>query len=135
MQTIRIRATARIIEVGKGFMGAIDAEDGMHIDFKPKLNKAECLRLIQFASDRLGLATVLEQEEQHLAAGRPGKRDGYAPRDMSLVRAEADAEVLRGQEEERAAVRKENARRRERNEGSLNRWFRSFGRAPAGGVS
>ena len=135
MHTIRIRATARIIDVGAGYVGELDAEDGMHIDFRPQLNKAECLRLIQFASDRLGLATTLDHEDHHLASGRPGMRDGYAPRDMSLVRAEAEAKILRAQEAERAAVHAENDRRRTANDGSINRWFRRFGRAPAGGVS
>jgi len=133
VQTIRIRATASIIAVGDGYMGEVHAEDGMYIEFRPQPTKAEVIRQIQWTSDRLSLATTLDQEEQHLAAARPGMRDGYAPRDMSLVRAEAEAKILRAHEAERAAVRAENDRRRQANDGSINRWFRRFGRAPVGG--
>lgn len=134
MHGLKVRATARILDVGQGLhLAELDAEDGMHVDFRPQPTKAECLRQLEWAGDRLGLAVSLE-EDLTIAAGRPGMRDAYPRQDVSVVRAEARARVLQDQADNRAEVAAENDRRRACNERSTNSWLKRLKRR-AGAVA
>lgn len=99
------------------WVGSIKAEDGSYHEFAPRKTDAEALRDLQGFAARNGLALKIERQ-----ALRKSAHDAFEHVHATTVSAEQWA-AAQAVEEAARSLYQANARIRQRNDESMDRWF------------
>lgn len=118
MHSMLILGTGNLLQVDRlTWVGSIKAEDGSYHEFAPRKTDAEALRDLQGFAARNGLALKVERK-----ALRKSEHDAFEHVHATTVSREEWA-AAEAREEAARHLHQENARRRARNDDSMDRWF------------
>lgn len=118
MDSMLILGTGNLLQVDREtWQGTIKAEDGSYHEFAPRKTDAEALRDLQGFAARNGLALRIERH-----ALRKSAHDAFEHVHATTVSRE-QWESEQAREEAARSLYQANARIRQRNDESMDRWF------------